>query len=131
MATALGGRVERAPTHQVGWHPVTPEAGSGLPAGPWMQWHYDRFQPPVDASVIAHEVGVQAFTIRRHLGVQFHPEVTRSHLEGWIEMGGAEELRKVGVDPAALLDETAAIEPDVTRRTNQLVDWFLADVAKL
>ncbi len=46
-------------------------------------------------------------------------------------MGGADELRRIGIDAEALLDETAAIEPEVTTRTNRLVDWFLADIAKL
>jgi GMP synthase-like glutamine amidotransferase len=132
LAAALGGRVLRSEQHQVGWHPLTPEQGTGLPAGPWMQWHYDRFEPPAEASIIAEDhVGVQAFTIRRHLGVQFHPEVTRDHLAGWVEIGGREELVRVGVEPEQLLADSAAIEPDARVRTAQLVDWFLADVAKL
>jgi GMP synthase-like glutamine amidotransferase len=132
LAAALGGRVLRAETHQVGWHPLAADPASALPDGPWMQWHYDRFEPPADADVIARdEVGVQAFTVRRHLGVQFHPEVTHDHIRGWVELGGGDELERIGVDASALLAETAAIEPDVTARTNRLVDWFLADVAKL
>ncbi len=132
LAAALGGRVVRAATHQVGWHPLTADPSSGLPDGPWMLWHYDRFEPPADADVLARdEVGVQAFTIRRHLGVQFHPEVTRAHVQGWLELGGSDELERLGIDTDDLLGKTAAVEADVTRRTNQLVDWFLADVAGL
>ena len=37
----------------------------------------------------------------------------------------------LAIDSAQLLAETATIEPDVTARTNRLVDWFLADVAGL
>jgi GMP synthase-like glutamine amidotransferase len=132
LAQALGGRVQRAEQHQVGWHPLTPDFESGLPHGPWMQWHYDRFEPPTDATVLAHDhIGVQAFTVRRNLGVQFHPEVTYEHVKGWIDGGGAAELIKIGVDPDQLLADTAGIEPDVTARTNRLVDWFLTDIAKL
>jgi GMP synthase-like glutamine amidotransferase len=132
LAAALGGKVVRAGTHQVGWHPLEGDVEGGVLDGPWMQWHYDRFDPPPDADVLARdEVGVQAFTIGRHLGVQFHPEVTHAHLAGWIELGGADELARLGIDPGALLADTAAIEADVTRRTNRLVDWYLADVAKL
>ncbi|HEX6657280.1 MAG TPA: gamma-glutamyl-gamma-aminobutyrate hydrolase family protein [Ilumatobacter sp.] len=65
------------------------------------------------------------------LGVQFHPEVTRDHLAGWIGNGGATELARLGIDPDQLLADTEAIQPDVTERTNRLVDWFLADVAGL
>ncbi len=132
LATALGGRVVRSEQHQVGWHPLSPEPGCGLPGGPWMQWHYDRFEPPAEATIVASDhVGVQAFTIGRHLGVQFHPEVTAAHVAGWVDMGGRAELERIGVDPDRLIADAAANEPDARRRTAQLVDWFLADVAKL
>jgi GMP synthase-like glutamine amidotransferase len=132
LATAHGGRVVRAERPQVGWYPLDADAGSGLPGGPWMQWHYDRIEPPAAASVLAaDEVCVQAFRIGRNLGVQFHPEVTHAHLAGWIGNGGAAELARLGIDSARLLAETETIEPDVTARTNRLVDWFLADVAGL
>jgi GMP synthase-like glutamine amidotransferase len=132
LASALGGSVVRAERPQVGWYPLDPDASTGLPAGPWMQWHYDRIDPPPDATVLASDdLCVQAYTVRRSLGVQFHPEVTRTHLAGWVEMGGADELDRLGIDPDTLLAESAAIEPDVTARANRLVDWFLEDVAKL
>lgn len=132
LAAALGGRVVRAEQHQVGWTPLEVDESWGLPAGPWMQWHFDRFDPPADATVIAEDhVGVQAFTIRRHLGVQFHPEVTHDHLAGWLGMGGAEELERIGLDPDQLLADSRAIADDVEVRTNRLVDWYLEDIAKL
>ena len=101
-----------------------------MPDGPWMQWHYDRIEPPVAATVLAaDDLCVQAFRIGRSLGLQFHPEVTRDHLAGWIDNGGAAELARLGIDPDVLLADTHAIEADVTARTNRLVDWFLADFA--
>jgi GMP synthase-like glutamine amidotransferase len=128
LASAHGGHVVRADRPQVGWYPL--EGGASLPEGPWMQWHYDRIEPPVAATVLAaDDLCVQAFRIGRSLGVQFHPEVTRDHLAGWIDNGGAAELARLGIDPDELLADTEAIQPDVTTRTNRLVDWFLADVA--
>ena len=91
LATAHGGRVVRAVHPQVGWYPLATDVGSGLPNGPWMQWHYDRIEPPA----------------------------------------GATELARLGIDPDQLLAATEANQPDVTVRTNRLVDWFLADVARL
>jgi GMP synthase-like glutamine amidotransferase len=132
LATAHGGSVTRAERAQVGWYPLAVDDGCDLPGGPWMQWHYDRIEPPADAVVLAaDDLCVQAFRLGRSLGVQFHPEVTRDHVAGWIGNGGAAELARLGIDPDALLADTAAIEADVTARTNRLVDWFLADVAEL
>jgi GMP synthase-like glutamine amidotransferase len=130
LAACLGGAVVRAERPQIGWHPLTAEPQSGIPAGPWMQWHSDRIEPPPGASVLAQDsVGVQAFTIGRSLGVQFHPEVTPESIAVWIDSGGADELRAAGIDPEALVIETAQMQSDVTERTDRLVDWFVADVA--
>ena len=132
LAAALGGHVVRSEQQQVGWTPLAVDDGWGLPGGPWMQWHYDRFEPPADATVIARDhVGVQAFTVRRHLGVQFHPEVTYDHVRSWVDSGGRDELVRVGVDPDQLLADTAANAPDAASRTARLVDWFVDDIAKL
>ena len=130
LAAAHGGRVVRAERPQIGWHPLAALA-PGAPAGPWMQWHYDCIEPPACATVLAaDELCVQAFTVGTALGVQFHPEVTRVHLTGWIEGGGASELERLGIDPDQLLAETDATDADVTTRTNQLVDWFLTEIAR-
>lgn len=133
LAAAHGGRVVKADRPQVGWHHLTPHDGVPLPVGRWMQWHYDRFEPPAhdpDVEVLAtDDVGVQAFTLRRNLGVQFHPEVTREHLARWLALGAGHELSGLGLDPDELLAETDAMLADVRERTNALVDWFLTDIA--
>lgn len=133
LAAAHGGRVVRSDAPQIGWHPLEPFDGTSLPGGPWMQWHHDRFEPPRDdpaVEVLATDhVGVQAFALRRNLGVQFHPEVTPAHLQRWLDFGGVHELRGLGVDPDELLAETEAIQPDVRPRTDALVDWFLTNIA--
>ena len=130
LAAAHGGRVVRADRPQIGWHELEPIASVPL-RGPWMQWHYDRFDPPAGAEVLAtDDVGVQGFTLRRNAGVQFHPEVTRAHLERWIAMGGSRDLAAVGIDPDELLAQTDAIHTDVRARTHALVDWFLDDIVE-
>ena len=131
LAAAHGGSVVRSDRPQIGWHPLTPNDGTPLPGGPWFQWHYDRFEPPPGSDVHAtDDVGVQAFTLRRNLGVQFHPEVTREHLQRWLDLGGIADLERLGIDSEALLAETAANLDSVRGRTNALVDWFLTDVAR-
>ena len=133
LAAAHGGRVVKADRPQVGWHHLTTSIGAVIPSGRWMQWHYDRFEPPTDergVEVLAtDDIGVQAFALRRNLGVQFHPEVTRAHVQRWVDLGGGDELRGLGLDPDEILDQCEAILDDVRERTNALVDWFLTDIA--
>lgn len=133
LAAAHGGRVVKADRPQVGWHHLTPYPGVPMPTGRWMQWHYDRFEPPSDDPAVevlaVDDVGIQAFSLRRNLGVQFHPEVTRAHVERWLEMGAGDELRGLDIDPDELLAECDAILDDVRERTFALVDWFLTDIA--
>src|SRR5918999_1520984 len=47
----------------------------------------------------------RAFVSGRHLGLQFHPEVTPEIMEGWVGTY-RHELDDEGVDPDALLEET-------------------------
>ncbi|MEM8921928.1 MAG: type 1 glutamine amidotransferase [Actinomycetota bacterium] len=127
LAAAHGGRVVRAERSQIGWYPV-PEA-DGIPGGPWMQWHNDRLEAPPEARVLSVDgYGVQAFVLGRNLGLQFHPEVDRAHLDAWLAGGGLEELATAGVDATALVADTDRCVDE--NRTNALVDWFLAEVAE-
>lgn len=131
LAAAHGGRVVRSERAQIGWHPLTPVLSCPHLTGPWMQWHVDRFEPPTDAEILAADhIGVQAFTLRRNLGLQFHPEVTPTHVDRWLDGAGRDELLANGLDPDDLLAETVALQADVAPRTEALVDWFLADVAR-
>lgn len=130
LAAAHGGRVVRSEQTQVGWHPLEPDADAPLD-GPWMQWHYDRFDPPADADVLATDhIGTQAFTLRRNLALQFHPEVDRGHLQRWIDLGAVSELDELGVDADSLLDQTQSVQDEARERTHALVDWFLDVVAR-
>lgn len=132
MAVAFGGACVRAESPQVGWFPVEVVTDAPIGAGPWFQWHDDRIEPPPEAEVVATDhVGVQVMRLRNHLGVQFHPEVDIEQLRGWLADGGSHEARERGIDPDELLAETAANMPAARANTVVLVDWYLADVARL
>ena len=130
LAAALGGSVEKAPTPEIGWHTIETDKPDLLAEGPWMQWHYDRFSVPPGASEVARSnAGPQAFTIGRSLGLQFHPEVSADIVRGWLDGAPAEELAKPQVNIDRIRAETSTFAPQAKHRTEQLVDWFLDDLA--
>lgn len=113
LAAALGGRAYRLPEPEIGWVTVATAAPERIPAGPWVAWHEDGFKPPPLADELARNAcGVQAFALRGHLGVQFHPEATRAIAIGW----DRERRHGFGAGPA----QTAA---------EQLFDAFAARAA--
>ena len=130
LATAHGGSVTRSPHPEIGWSVVETSAPEVVPAGPWFQWHFDRWTLPPEAREIArNDAASQAFTLRRNLAVQFHPELTGAMLEGWLTLGGAEAVRDAGLDTDALLADTRAVDDRSRSRAHALVDGFLARVA--
>jgi GMP synthase-like glutamine amidotransferase len=101
LAHALGGRVKRAPTPEIGWLDVgacddvtRDEWFGGLDRFTAFQWHYDAFDLPMGATrVLANEFHPnQAYVIDdRHVGFQCHVEMTRDLVETWCRTG-ADEL---------------------------------------
>jgi GMP synthase-like glutamine amidotransferase len=126
LCTALGGRVEVAPRKEIGWTMIDPVDPAVIPAGPWLQFHGDRCLPPEHASILAsNEVGVQAYSLGRHLGVQFHPEVDGPQLQAWLDAGGKDEAVRAGVDPDEFVRQTVAQEPTAKGRADHLVETAL------
>jgi GMP synthase-like glutamine amidotransferase len=122
LCVAFGGQVEAAPSKEIGWKVVETADAELIPAGPWLLFHGDRCLPPADARILAtNEVGVQAFSVGRHLAVQIHPEVDGTQLKLWLEAGGRAEAASAGKDPEALLAETVAEEPGARARADVLV----------
>lgn len=126
LAAALGGDVHRMPAPQVGWEAVPSIDIRALPSGPWLSWHEDAVTPPPGARVLARdEVCVQAFAAGPHLGVQFHPEVTPSIVEGWIDADGRELADRV-YDPEQLRRTTAAQAQRAAKDALRLFSRWLA-----
>lgn len=115
LAVALGGGVRRAAGLEIGWVSIETDVPELVQAGPWLTWHEDLIELPERAREIARsDVGVQAFTAGRHLGVQFHPEATPEVLRAWADTAdGARQLALLAKDRASLelagqLDAAAA-----------------------
>lgn len=133
LARAHGGTVAPAPDHEIGWTPVWSDDPSLVGEGPWFEFHYDRWTlPPGSTEVARTSRSSQAFTLRRNLGVQFHPELTAAMLQGWYDSPGDARghVAHDGQDPDILMAHTRAMEPAARERAHGLVDAFLARVAR-
>src|SRR5215813_1700575 len=99
LAKALGARVTRTSTPEIGWGEVrvsrTPDAA------PWFgaryafttfQWHYEIFGlPPRATRVLTNSFNPdQAFVLGKHIGFQCHIEMTRPMVESWCTTGANE-----------------------------------------
>jgi GMP synthase (glutamine-hydrolysing) len=113
MAGALGERVFKGDTTQIGFRRVEPtEAGATSPirhfAGvPVVEWHGDTFELPERATRLASsgDYSNEAFAIGDFaLAVQFHPEVTDEMHEQWVA-DGYNELDEHAIDPEALRED--------------------------
>ncbi len=134
LARAHGGGVGRAPDCEIGWTSVWSDDEELIPPGPWFSFHYDRWVLPPDATEIARTSRAsQAFTLRKNLALQFHPELTGDMLQGWYTSpgDGRDLIIADGQDPDVLLAYSFAEEPKAQKRAHALVDSFLTNVAGL
>ena len=124
----FGGVVERSDQPEIGWFEVEEQNNSGIGTGPWFEYHFDRCVLPESAELWATTPrAVQAFSVGRNVGVQFHPEIDHVQLQGWFASGD-EGARELGVDVAALIEQTKLESPAARRRAVELVDRFLSHI---
>lgn len=132
LAMAHGGKVAPMGRPDIGFAPIESSDPDRVPEGPWMQWHSDHFLPPDDAEVLATaDVGVQAFTLRRNLGLQFHPEVTDDIVADWVAMAGPrahEAARSAGTTVDEVLAAARAERDRARRDIDRMLDWWLPSV---
>ncbi|HXH95793.1 MAG TPA: type 1 glutamine amidotransferase [Gaiellaceae bacterium] len=112
LARAAGSWVGPLPEPEIGWYPVEltedgaadPVLGSLPRTFEAFQWHYYTYGVPAGAVELARSAGcTQAFRLGDACwGVQFHPEVTPTQVEGWID-DPSEQLP----DPTGLRAETS------------------------
>jgi len=111
IAKAANAAVHPASQFEIGWHPVELTAAAAddpvLGALPErfdaFQWHYYTYDVPAGAVELAKSpVCTQAFRLGLNAwGVQFHPEVTLSQVQSWVD-----EKEEVPIDDPALMAET-------------------------
>ncbi len=128
LARVLGARVYRLTAPEIGWAGIR-SRNPALPAGPWATWHRDAFELPAGAVALAdNDAGLQAFAIGPHCGVQFHPEVTRPIMAGWVA-GAQPPLSPATTGP--LLGEDAEVNWKVAagHAPRMFSAWLAGDLA--
>ncbi len=131
LAQAFGGSVARSATPEIGWYDVHSDDETLLPGGQWFQWHFDAFTLPPGATEIARTANSpQAFVLGRALGLQFHPELDRDLLEGWLADDANGEVAGLGLTHDQLRSATRELEGSAAHRIRGLVRGFLSRVAR-
>lgn len=103
IAAALGAKVEKGPTKEIGWYDVSltedgakdPVLGCLSPTEKIFQWHQDFFELPKDAVWLATSPACkyQAFRYGANVyGFQFHLEVDEPMIERWLRLSAHAEL---------------------------------------
>jgi GMP synthase-like glutamine amidotransferase len=130
LAQVLGGTVEPAPRPELGWFAIETDDPELIPAGPWLEWHYQRFTTPPGAVELARTADAsQAFRHGVHLGTQFHPESTVDIVAGWARKD-AERLAALGIDDVTALLAAPPAQHEAARGAAfRLFDAFMDPVA--
>ncbi|MCB5364168.1 type 1 glutamine amidotransferase [Pusillimonas sp. CC-YST705] len=133
LATALGGHVEKGPRMEIGWQAVQYEPepvvrewlGESL-SDELFQWHQDIFILPEGAQRLAHSdvCPNQAFVYgNRHLGMQFHLEMTPELVVSLSQANRASHERELARNnPSTSSREEMLAQLDVrTQRMHQMM----------
>jgi GMP synthase (glutamine-hydrolysing) len=124
LAVAMGGGVEPARQPQRAWVQVSTAVPEWIAPGPWLAWHEDAIRIPPKAGLLAHNrIGPQAFRLHRHLGVQFHPEVTPEIVSSWVARSD------VTLDVQGILEATSRDFRTASAGAHRLFSAFIGSVA--
>ncbi|HTW11494.1 MAG TPA: type 1 glutamine amidotransferase [Solirubrobacteraceae bacterium] len=125
LADVLGAKIEPSPEPEIGWYEIETDAPDLVPAGPWLEWHYQRFTLPPGATGLAYSPrGLQAFVSGPHLGTQFHPESTIEIVRNWAR-SDREKLERLGIqDGEARLEAGRRHAENARAAAFQLFDAF-------
>lgn len=93
MAKALGGKITTSQKPEIGWQPIRYTQDSSAnewfgsdPTDTVIHWHYETFSIPEGATLLASSDACknQAFTIGKHLAMQFHIEIDIDKINSWV-----------------------------------------------
>jgi GMP synthase-like glutamine amidotransferase len=131
LAAAAGATVGPADPPEIGWFEVASDDPGLVPAGPWLHYHYDQFEPPPGATIIARSpAGPAAFTLGASLGLQFHPESTPEIAAEWARQDGERLTLTAGIDPLELEDQGVRAAPAAAIAARKLFDGWWQRLAR-
>jgi GMP synthase-like glutamine amidotransferase len=126
LAVALGGEVHRVPKSRQGWVWLWSAMPGWIASGPWLAWRDETIRLPSGAKLLAHDArGPQVFGAGRHLGVQFHPEVTPGIVADWVRSARDESL-----DAQGLLEVTSREFAAASVAARRLLSTYIHSVAR-
>jgi GMP synthase (glutamine-hydrolysing) len=129
LSRVLGGTVSRSLHPETGFVKLTSDDPALVAPGPWMEFHFDRFTLPPGATEVARsEHALQAFTYGRHLGIQFHPEITPRVFDRWMHewelVGALERFEAMGIAIPAIRAEIVQRADEARAACARLFDAF-------
>jgi GMP synthase-like glutamine amidotransferase len=141
LAEAAGARPYRMPEPEIGWFDIeVTEAGAADPViGPLapsvelFEWHhYVAPLPPGAVELARTPQCVQAFHIdgKPAWGLQFHAEVTRESLWGWLDGWDNSEATKTALDPGQIRAASEGRIENQNEIGRGIAQRFLAEAAR-
>jgi GMP synthase-like glutamine amidotransferase len=137
IADRLGAETYQLPSPEIGWVQINQTAAArhdplwktSPEAAIVFEWHSYGFRLPPNADPLATGgASLQAFRWGRHVwGLQFHPDADQPAVDCWIGTY-AEDLRRNGIDPAALAAKSRRAMPASEALATTIAGNFIAIV---
>jgi GMP synthase-like glutamine amidotransferase len=140
LAEAAGASPHRMPEPEIGWYDIEitgagaedPVIGPLAPSVNLFEWHhYAAPLPPGAVELARTPACTQAFRIegKPAWGLQFHAEVTRGNLMGWLDGWDESEAVETNLDPDAIRAASAERIEEQNEVGRRLAERFLAEVS--
>lgn len=141
LAEAAGARPHRITEPEIGWYEVEitdagaadPVVGPLAPRTELFEWHhYAAPLPPGGVELARTPLSVQAFRIegKPAWGLQFHAEVTRENLFGWLDGWEEAEAAQTDLDPDAIRAASDRRIEEQNEVGRGIAERFLAEAAR-